>query len=585
MFAVLHVPQFPLQAVLRHESEAWTRPVVLVDPGLTTPRIVELNRHARAMGVEIGFTAPQALARCTEVVVRHRSIAAEESAEAALIQCAYGFSPNVEWTDAGWITLELRGLAELAGEPGSDILASWAGRLHQAAVALGMTCRIGVGPNPTVARHAATAPGTDGVEIRVVTASDAEPFVGSLPVTALEPSPHTARLLAKWGIRTVAEFKALGQAELADRLGLEAFALWAAAAARNTRPLRLVRPPEHYREGCEFDPPIETLEPLLFLLRRFVDSIEHRLEPAGKAVGGLILQLRQESGDLLERRLRVPQPTRRADVLFRMLQTHLEGVRTESSITAVQLEAEPARPSQHQFSLFEAALRDPHQFQETLARLSALVGPDRVGSPLRRDGHRPDVFCMVPPDFENAPSHVGCRTPEILRPAAVRRLRPALSATVTTAQTRNVPGRFSLGDASPVSGPIHTPKPGPVFQPREIAALLDPIFRPASLPGPASGSRDPDPSVVPFPGMDPGSTGAPRLTDAASAADPGRPFEVRCELAQGRVTVAVGPWRSSGNWWDRDAWNRTEWDVSVRGSVPLRLAWDGTAWQVEAVMD
>jgi len=496
-----------------------------------------------------------------------------------LIQCAYGFSPNVEWTDAGWITLELRGLAELAGDPGSDILVSWAGRLHQAAVALGMTCRIGVGPNPTVARHAASAPGTNGVEIRVVTGSDAEQFVGSLPVTALEPSPHTARLLAKWGIRTVEEFKALGQAELADRLGLEAFALWAAAAARNTRPLRLVRPPEHYREGCEFDPPIETLEPLLFLLRRFVDSIEHRLEPAGKAVGGLILQLRQESGDLLERRLRVPQPTRRADVLFRMLQTHLEGVRTESSITAVQLEAEPARPSQHQFSLFEAALRDPHQFQETLARLSALVGPDRVGSPLRRDGHRPDVFCMVPPDFENAPSNVGRRTPEILRPAAVRRLRPALSATVTTSQTRHVPGRFSLGDVTPVSGPIHTPKPGPVFQPGEIAALLDPIFRPAS------GSRDPDPSVVPFPGMDPGSTGEPRLTDAASAGDPGRPFEVRCELAQGRVTVAVGPWRSSGNWWDRDAWNRTEWDVSVRGSVPLRLAWDGTAWQVEAVMD
>ncbi len=583
MFAVLHVPQFPLQAVLRHEPETWTRPVVLVDPGMTTPRIVELNRHARAMGVETGFTAPQALARCTEVVVRHRSIAAEESAEAALIQCAYGFSPNVEWTAAGWVTLELRGLAELAGEPGSDVLTSWAGRLHQAAVALGMTCRIGVGPNPTVARHAATAPATEGVEIRVVTAADADPFVGGLPVAALEPTPHTARLLAKWGIHTVAEFKALGQAELADRLGLEAFALWAAAAATNTRPLRLVRPPEHYREGCEFDPPIETLEPLLFLLRRFVDSIERRLEPAGKAVGGLVLQLRQESGDLLERRLRVPQPTRRADVLFRMLQTHLEGVRTESCIIAVQLEAEPARPSQHQFSLFEAALRDPHQFQETLARLSALVGPDRVGSPLRRDGHRPDVFRMIPPDFENAPSNVGRRTPEILRPAAVRRIRPALSATVTTAQPRNVPTRASLGEASAVPGPVRPPKPGPVFRPGEIAALLDPIFRPAAAP--AADPTPKDTSVVPFPGMDPGATGIPRLTDAAAAADPGRPMEVRCELAQGRVTVAVGPWRSSGNWWDRDAWNRTEWDVSVRGSVPLRLAWDGTAWQVEAVMD
>jgi hypothetical protein len=192
---------------------------------------------------------------------------------------------------------------------------------------------------------------------------------------------------------------------------------------------------------------------------------------------------------------------------------------------------------------------------------------------------------MIPPDFENAPSNVGRRTPEILRPAAVRRLRPALSATVTTAQPRSVPSRSSVGEAIAIPGPIRPPKPGPVFRPGEIAALLDPIFRPAAAPAAAPGSKDTDPAVVPFPGLDPGSAGAPRLTDAAAATDPGRPMEVRCELAQGRVTVAVGPWRSSGNWWDRDAWNRTEWDVSVRGSVPLRLAWDGTAWQVEAVMD
>ncbi len=576
MFAVLHVPRFPLQAVLRHTPEIGASPVVLVDPSLTTPRITEMNDLARAAGVEPGFTAPQALARCTGVVVRHRSSRAEEEAEAALVQCAYGFSPNVEWTGPGWVTLELRGLAELGTNPDPASLEAWAGRLQCVASALGMTCRVGVGPGPGVARHAASAVGAVDASIRVVTEAGAEAFVAGLPVSVLDPTPHTARLLAKWGVQSVGEFKALGQAELADRLGLEAFALWAAGSSRDSRPLRLVRPPELYREGCELDPPVETLEPLLFLLQRFVDSLERRLEPSGKAVGGLILQLRQESGDLLERRLRVPQPTRRADVLFRMLHTHLEGVRTHTAISGVSLEAETVRPEQHQFSLFEAALRDPHQFQETLARLSALVGSDHVGSPVRREGHRPDLFQLVPPDFENAPPSLGRRTPELLRPTAVRRLRPPLPATV---ETRGLSPALQRKAIPPATGSARPPKPGPVFRPGEIAALLDPIFRPA-VPGDAA-----DPKVTAFPGLPPAMPGISSEADAAAGTDPGRPMAVRCEWVQGRVTMASGPWCSSGNWWDNQAWVRTEWDVSIRGTVPVRLVWDGTEWQVEAVLD
>lgn len=589
MYAVLHAPQFPLQALLRHDPAAWASPVVLVDPAQSTPRIVELNQPAAKAGIEPGFTAPQALARCPAIVVRHRSPKAEESTGNALLQAAYAFSPNIEATGPGWLTLDLRGLSELGPEPSHDALAAWAGRLHQVLAGLGLRCRIGVAPTPGVARHAAAAPVPEPVQI--VTPATAEAFVDGLPVSLLEPTPHTAGALAKWGIRTVGEFKALGQADLADRFGLEAFALWAAASTRQSRPLRLVRPPEEYREECEFDPPVETLEPLLFLLRRFVDSLEVRLEPSGMAVGLLVLRLRQESGEQLERRLRIPQPTRRADVLFRMLQTHLEGVRTESPVSGVQLEVETARPSQHQFGLFEAALRDPHQFQETLARLSALVGADRVGSPFRRPGHRPDDFRLVPPDFENAPSPVGRRTPDILRPAPVRRLRPAQPVVVET-QGAGVVGPTRVPATMP-SEAARPARPAPVFRPAEVAAILDPVFRPKAS-GPAPGAARPESAVteagdlIPFPGMAQpagaaGGLGSEPVVPAAEA--PGRPVALRCELAQGRVTVALGPWESSGRWWEADAWSRTEWDVSVRGTIPLRLCWDGSAWQVEAVLD
>jgi len=544
MFAVVHVPRFALQAVLRHEPMLWQRPVVLVDPGPGTPRVIEFNDAAHAAAVEPGLTAPQALARCPGMVVRHRSVSTEEAARAALIQAAHAFSPNLEWTAPGWVTVDLRGLSDPGAGAGLEKLTGWASRLAGALSAMGWVCRVGVGPTPGVARHAAAVPTPDGGGVRVVTAVEAPGFVSGLSVAVLGPSTHTAEMLSKWGIRTVGELLRLGQAELADRLGLEAFALWASASTTALRPLRHEQPPEEFVEEAPVDPPVEMLEPLLFLLRRFVDSLERRLEPVGRAAGELVLRLETEAGEPVERRLRIPEPTRRADVLFRILGTHLEGVRTAAAITGVRLEVLPSRPRQHQFTLFEAALRDPHQFQETLARLSALVGPDRVGSPVRRNGHKPDQFQMVPPDFESVPPSVGCRTPEILRPVPLRRFRPP--------------------------------------QPAEVAALLDPLFRPAG--GMASDPTVKDAVVVAFPG--PVTTGpSDAVGGVGPEAVPGRPGTIRSAVAQGRITVAVGPWMSSGRWWESDAWQRVEWDISVRDRVPLRLVWDGKDWVVEGILD
>ena len=57
MFAVLHFPQFALQAALRHEPELWSRPVALVDPADKLPDasgsgiIFVSNKAERGAGV------------------------------------------------------------------------------------------------------------------------------------------------------------------------------------------------------------------------------------------------------------------------------------------------------------------------------------------------------------------------------------------------------------------------------------------------------------------------------------------------------------------------------------------------------
>jgi protein ImuB len=127
-----------------------------------------------------------------------------------------------------------------------------------------------------------------------------------------------------------------------------------------------------------------------------------------------------------ERVFKIPQPTNDVDLLFRMLQTHLENFRSEHPIVAVALSAQPIKPAKEQFGLFETTLRNPHQLSETLARLTALLGSERVGTPVIEETHRPDAFRMEPFSWHGLPAHPIGRMP-VPRPA-LRRFRPALSA-------------------------------------------------------------------------------------------------------------------------------------------------------------
>src|SRR5882762_10355711 len=88
---------------------------------------------------------------------------------------------------------------------------------------------------------------------------------------------ETIAILHKWGIHTLGQLAALDKEELRNRLGADAVRLWERANGTATRLLKFVQPPETFEESFEFDHEIETAEPLLFMLRRFLEQLALRL--------------------------------------------------------------------------------------------------------------------------------------------------------------------------------------------------------------------------------------------------------------------------------------------------------------------
>ena len=83
-------------------------------------------------------------------------------------------------------------------------------------------------------------------------------------------------ILHKWGIHTLGQLAALDKEQVGARLGPEAIRLWERANGQSNRVLKLIRPPESFEESFEFENEIETAEPLLFMLRRFLEQLAVR---------------------------------------------------------------------------------------------------------------------------------------------------------------------------------------------------------------------------------------------------------------------------------------------------------------------
>jgi protein ImuB len=152
-----------------------------------------------------------------------------------------------------------------------------------------------------------------------------------------------------------------------------------------------------------------------------------RTESVYLLIAELHLTLTLENGEKIVRSLQIPAPTRDVDILSGIAAQYLETLQTTAPVVSFHLEIKPSKPAGHQFDLFQGKVRDPNRFFQTLARLSALVGPERVGIPQQINTHRPDSLQIQMPEFDWSWQSAKSR-PKV--GPGLRRYRPGIVASI-----------------------------------------------------------------------------------------------------------------------------------------------------------
>jgi hypothetical protein len=116
MFATIYLPDFYLQAALRHQPELFGKPVALIDDQEKKAVIVQLNAAAEETGVLIGMTPSQGLARCLALVIKVRSHSQEKVLRDILLHFAGTLAPYVEATAPGISTVQFTDAKNVAAK-------------------------------------------------------------------------------------------------------------------------------------------------------------------------------------------------------------------------------------------------------------------------------------------------------------------------------------------------------------------------------------------------------------------------------------------------------------------------------------
>jgi protein ImuB len=392
--------------------------------------------------------------------------AAEGSDPAVLSAVAREFSPRIELLGQREITLDLSGLSTLFGDARAI-----GEELRRTAADRGLKTRIAIAGTRTAARlmvrHRAglsvIEPGTEANVLAPMPVSLIDDFatIHQPPLTTNRKPPTTTHhqppttILKRWGLRTLGELVALPPDEVMARLGAPGIDWQRMARGEDQRPLVPSVPEERFEQSLELEWPIEGLEPLSFILGRLMEPLSTHLQLRDRGAAVLHVRLRlvtkQDGVRLVHARsLELPAPMREAKTLRTLALLDLDAHPPSAAIDAVTVAVDPTPARVVQYSLLTRPLPTPEQLSTLTARLHALMGEARCGSPRAVDFWKPGAFEMKPfaPSERDTPRRRGTEVDGVYDTVRYRGSEGALVTSLRRFR-RPVPARVQVDSGKP----------------------------------------------------------------------------------------------------------------------------------------
>ena len=524
-----------------------------------------------------------------------------------LVRLAREYSPRIEIHGDNLVVLDTSGLTTMFGDA-RELGAT----LRRSAADRGLYLRIAVASTRTAALLVVQEPSgltvIDPGQEAVTLASQPLEVLKALAQAQAQGTPTRARrgtrvagaalalpafaLLAtvrRWGVRTLGDLAHLPSSELFERLGAAGLSLQRFARGEDEGPLVPAPIEERFESSLALEWPVEGLEPLSFVLSRVFDQLCAQLERAGVGVAVIHVRLKLVTREIYTRVLQLPTPLRDPKVLRTLVLLDLESHPPSDGIDQVTVAVDPVAARTQQFSLLERARPSPEKVSTLVARLTALVGEGRCGSPALVDSHDTAGFAM---------RSFGHNTTRSV-PSTSTRSDPLLRQ--VTAQ----PGASRVRE-TPVDGAWR----------QQVACVPSQRFadtRSRRRAHAASGSRTAR-GATPT-GFGPAEGDAQRSSRGETSLCPmlrrfrvpvaarvrvqkGHPVRVMAaRVSGGEVVHWSGPWRTSGQWWTEASggpaspgispWDRDEWDVSLTDGGVYRIFHDRRVdrWFLEGIVD
>ena len=549
MFACIYIPNFSIAAALRAEPELQARPVAIFEGKPPLEKIIAVNENAKRLGLAPAMTKAQA-ELCSELALRPRSPLQEASTHAALLDCAQSFSPCVEDSACDTVVLDLAGMGTLFGS-----LPRISQAIADRATTLGLAANIAIASNPDAALLAAR--GFQG--ITVIPAGKEAEQLGSLPIKVLfsdriegkdiqrEEKESVDRLLEtldRWGIRNLRALAALPEVSLSERLGQQGLRLQQLARGTASRTLVPVEAPLIFEEAIELEHPIVLLEPLAFLLNRLLEQLCVRLGSRALSTQELRLTLGLSNLTGIDDEWE-----------------HI-GIPSESEGTTVaSLRSQIVSNRQTKFSR-TLSLPLPMLDSKVFLKLLQLdLNAHPPGAPIMK------IHLAAEPARPRS-AQGGLFLPPSPEPEKLE---------LTLARIAGIVGEQKVGAVELLD--THHPEG---FRMRRFVAEVA-----RKVPAKKTPDSTEAQSAI---------TALRRFRPPLRAnvtLENGQPSRVIClkkKEVQGEVLWKAGPWRFSGDWWEREAWSRDEWDLALRNGETIsfhRLVHDllGGGWFIEGTYD